>query len=165
MLSGGKDFLGMAAVRPDVTTTRQVSYCLRHARHACASGITVIEGTLLLLTLPLPPPLSVQVLVGPGSPRAAHPISPPEVADFVNTAPAGVILMATGTTPQPRLALTQKDFLELTAGFAALAPTRVLWPLKQRALPDGLRIEQLPLGDNTLVVPWVDYNVRECESV
>jgi hypothetical protein len=69
--------------------------------------------------------------------------------------------MATGTTPQPRIALTQADFNELAAGFAALAPTRVLWPLKQRAMPDGLRVEDLPLGDNTLVVPWVDYNVSD----
>jgi hypothetical protein len=67
--------------------------------------------------------------------------------------------MATGTTPQPRIALTATDIKELAAGFAALAPTRVLWPLKERALPDGVRIEELPLGDNTMVVPWVDYNV------
>jgi hypothetical protein len=69
--------------------------------------------------------------------------------------------MATGTTPQPRIALSQADFTELAAGFAALAPTRVLWPLQQRAMPDGLRIEDLVLGDNTLVVPWVDYNVSQ----
>jgi hypothetical protein len=66
-----------------------------------------------------------------------------------------------GTTPQPRIALTPADFKELAAGFAAIAPTRVLWPLKQRAMPDGLRIEDLQLGDNTLVVPWVDYNVSD----
>lgn len=69
--------------------------------------------------------------------------------------------MATGTTPQPRIALNQKDILELAAGFAELAPVRVLWPLKQRALPDGLKMEHLPLGENTLVVPWVDYNVSD----
>jgi hypothetical protein len=36
--------------------------------------------------------------------------------------------------------------------------TRVLWPLSASNLPDGVTLEQLPLGPNVKVVPWVDYN-------
>ncbi len=37
-------------------------------------------------------------------------------------------------------------------------PTRVLWPLVPSNLPDGITLDQLPLGPNVKVVPWVDYN-------
>jgi hypothetical protein len=49
--------------------------------------------------------------------------------------------------------------LQLAKGFAALAPTRVLWAMPQQGLPDGIRPQDLRLGRNTLMVPWVDYNV------
>jgi hypothetical protein len=92
-----------------------------------------------------------------GTARPAHPISPPAVADFVNSATHGVVLAAFGTIYGPTL--RPEDIHELAKGFAALAPVRVVWALKPAALRLGIRIEDLPLGDNTLVVPWVDYNV------
>jgi hypothetical protein len=92
-----------------------------------------------------------------GTPRPAHPISAPDVAAFVNTAKDGVVLAAFGTVYGPTL--RPEDVHELAQGFAALAPIRVLWALKPAALRPGLQISDLPLGSNTLVVPWVDYNV------
>ena len=92
-----------------------------------------------------------------GTARPAHPISPPTVAKFVNSATHGVVLAAFGTIYGPTL--RPEDIHELAKGFAALAPVRVVWALKPAALRPGIRIEDLPLGDNTLVVPWVDYNV------
>jgi hypothetical protein len=55
--------------------------------------------------------------------------------------------------------MTRTDMTELARGFAALAPTRVLWAIAEKGLPDGMRLADLPLGANTLVTPWVDYNV------
>lgn len=148
--------LGLPRVHSQCPLVNAVAWLRRQAAASCTPVVeTALTSWLLEYPRPLPPH---QVLVGPGSPRAAHVISQPDVAAFLDSAPAGVVLMATGTTPQPRIALNQKDILELAAGFAELAPVRVLWPLKQRALPDGLKMEHLPLGENTLVVPWVDYN-------
>lgn len=56
--------------------------------------------------------------------------------------------------------LRPEDLHELAKGFAAVAPVRVLWALKDSALRPGIDKSDLPLGSNTLVVPWVDYNVR-----
>jgi hypothetical protein len=92
-----------------------------------------------------------------GTPRPAHPISAPAVSDFVNSAQDGVVLAAFGTVYGPTL--RPEDVIQLAQGFAALAPTRVLWALKPSALRPGVQISDLPLGSNTLVVPWVDYNV------
>lgn len=104
--------------------------------------------------------LLLQVLVGPGTPRPAHPISPDEVAEFVESAPAGVVLMAVGTTPQAKIVLSATDMIELAKGFALLAPTRVLWALKpHKHLPEGMSMRDLPLSDNIMVTPWIDYNV------
>lgn len=106
--------------------------------------------------------LLLQVLVGPGTPRPAHPISPPEVATFVDSAPAGVVLMAVGTTPQAKIVFSTADMVELAKGFALLAPTRVLWAFKpHKHLPPGMKLEDLPLSDNIMLTPWVDYNVSE----
>jgi hypothetical protein len=54
------------------------------------------------------------------------------------------------------------DFRELAFGLAALAPVRVLWNL-QGGLPEGT--QDVRLGDNTLVVGWVDYNVGSAACV
>lgn len=103
--------------------------------------------------------LLLQVLVGPGTPRAAHPITPPEVADFVNNSRAGVVLVAFGSTAQSASLLSREDFVQLAQGFADLAPVRVLWPLKEVALPTGVTVAGLNLASNVKIVPWVDYNV------
>lgn len=68
-----------------------------------------------------------------------------------------MVLAAFGTVYGPTL--RPEDVHELARGFAALEPTRVLWALKPSALRPGLQISDLTLGGNTLVVPWVDYNV------
>ncbi|KAF6252756.1 hypothetical protein COO60DRAFT_503070 [Scenedesmus sp. NREL 46B-D3] len=151
-----RKILGLPRVHSQCALVNAVAWMRRQASASCTPVVeTALTSWLLEYPRPLPPH---QVLVGPGSPRTAHTISPPDVAAFVDAASDGLVLMATGTTPQPRIALTPADFMELAAGFAELAPTRVLWPLKQSALPEGLRLEQLPLGENTRVVPWVDYN-------
>lgn len=101
----------------------------------------------------------LQKLVGPGTPRPAHPIQPAEVAEFVaGSAAHGLVLVAFGSTIQT-VTLTRDDMLQLAEGFAALAPTRVLWAMSQQGFPDGVRLQDLRLGANTLMVPWVDYNV------
>lgn len=51
--------------------------------------------------------------------------------------------------------LGRDDFVSLAAGFADLAPLRVLWLLKATNLPDGVGLGDLPLGPNTLVQEWV----------
>jgi hypothetical protein len=101
-----------------------------------------------------------QKLVGPGTPRPAQPL-PLDVAAFVEgaRAQAGLVLAAFGSTPHTALLLSRIDLEELAAGFAALAPTRVLWALQDKGLPPGVALSELPLGPNTKVVPWVDYNV------
>lgn len=55
--------------------------------------------------------------------------------------------------------MTREDMLQLAKGFAALAPTRVLWAITKKGLPQGVSMEDLQLGPNTMVTPWVDYNV------
>lgn len=101
----------------------------------------------------------LQVLVGPGTPRPARPISDPVVADFLDTAPAGVVLAAFGTTIQTRTMLTASEFVELAHAFAAVAPTRVLWALREQGVPAGITLASLPLGSNTKLAAWVDFNV------
>lgn len=99
---------------------------------------------------------TMQKLVGPGTPRPPHAIQPQGVADFVEGAGAdGLVLVAFGSTVQS-ITLTSKDLEELAKGFAALAPTRVLWAMS--GLPDGLQLADLNLAPNTKVVSWVDYN-------
>lgn len=48
--------------------------------------------------------------------------------------------------------------------FVALAPLRFLWAMKQAGLPQGLQLSDIPLGDNCMIVPWVDQNVRTNSS-
>eukprot|EP00775_Hariotina_reticulata_P002756 gene2757-3050_t len=121
---------------------------------------SVVEVILSSWLLEYPRPLAPnQVLVGPGSPRAAHPaISPPEIAEFVDGATQGVVLVAFGTTPQASITMNQTDFTELSAAFSSLGPVRVLWAMKEKSLPASMTLADLPLGENTKVVPWVDYN-------
>ncbi|KAF6256126.1 hypothetical protein COO60DRAFT_143999 [Scenedesmus sp. NREL 46B-D3] len=114
-----------------------------------------------------------QVLVGPGTPRAAQPIThPPDVASFMSLAypktdnsndsdnpnSGGLILVAFGTSIAFTSWLSKEDFEQLALGFGALAPARVLWNLQEAGLPHGLRLADLPLAENTKVVDWVDYN-------
>jgi hypothetical protein len=81
------------------------------------------------------------------------------VADFVESASdGGLVLVAFGSTTQT-VVMTRTDMTELARGFVGLAPTRVLWAITERGLPDGMRLADLPLGPNTMVTPWVDYNV------
>lgn len=103
-------------------------------------------------------------MVGPGSPRPAQPLQPPDVASFVGGAlKHGLVLAAFGTMcpkyNQRILLLSQTDLVELAQGFAALAPVRVLWALPRDGMPPGLQLSDLPLNSNTKAVPWVDYNV------
>lgn len=106
-----------------------------------------------------------QTLLGPVSPRLPRPPSEqqkstPDIWAFLQGASpeAGVVLVGFGSTGLFGNSLHHTDYVELAAGFSALAPTRVLWPLISTNLPNGTRLEELPLGDNVLVVPWVDYN-------
>jgi hypothetical protein len=43
--------------------------------------------------------------------------------------------------------------------FVGLAPVRFLWAMKQQGLPPGLEQADIPLGNNCMIVPWVDQNV------
>lgn len=79
------------------------------------------------------------------------------MAAFVEGAHQGVVLAAFGTVYGPTL--RPEDVHALAKGFAALEPVRVLWVLKPAAVPPGVDLKELPFGGNTLVVPWVDYNV------
>ena len=57
--------------------------------------------------------------------------------------------------------LTRTDMLELAAGLGSLAPVRVLWALREANLPKGVSLTDLSFAaNNTMVVPWLDYNVR-----
>lgn len=67
------------------------------------------------------------------------------------------MLAAFGTVYGPTL--RPEDVHALAKGFASLEPVRVLWVLKPAAVPPGVDLQGLPVGGNTLVVPWVDYNV------
>jgi hypothetical protein len=99
------------------------------------------------------------------SPRLPRPPSEqqaaaPDVWAFLqeSSPEAGVVLVGFGATGLFGNALDHTDFVELAAGFSALGPTRVLWPLIPSNLPEGTSLEQLPLGENVKVVPWIDYN-------
>jgi hypothetical protein len=113
-----------------------------------------------------------QVLVGPGTPRPAQPItSPRDVASFISSAHSkskkdndnksnnndsgGLILVAFGTSLAFTSWLSRGDFEKLALGFGALAPARVLWNLQEAGLPHGLRLADLPLAENTKVRPPV----------
>uniref|UniRef100_A0A383VJ79 Uncharacterized protein n=1 Tax=Tetradesmus obliquus TaxID=3088 RepID=A0A383VJ79_TETOB len=68
----------------------------------------LLEVTLGSWLVEYPRPLAAyQVMVGPGSPRAAQPItSPPEVAEFIAAASSGLVLVAFGTLPVVGSSLT-----------------------------------------------------------
>lgn len=104
-------------------------------------------------------------MLGPVSPRFPRPpaeqqAASPDTWSFLQDASpdAGVVLVGFGSTGVFGNALDATDFTELAAAFSSLAPTRVLWPLSASNMPDGVTLEQLPLGPNVKVVPWVDYN-------
>jgi hypothetical protein len=52
------------------------------------------------------------------------------------------------------------DIVEMAHAFVGLAPVRFLWAMKQQGLPPDLEQSEIPLGDNCMIVPWVDQNVR-----
>lgn len=108
--------------------------------------------------------LVLQKLVGPGTPRPPHTIQPAEVAKFVGGASHGLVLVAFGSTIQT-VVMSRNDIVQLAWGFAALAPTRVLWAMSEQGLPDGMRKSDLHLADNTMMTPWVDYNVSSLRWV
>jgi hypothetical protein len=108
------------------------------------------------------------VLVGPGTPRPARPItSPPDLVSFISSAKiptshnvndnnndssgGGLILVAFGTSLAFTSWLSKEDFEQLALGFGALAPARVLWNLQEEGLPHGLKLSNLPLAENTKV--------------
>lgn len=116
------------------------------------------------------------MLVGPGTPRPAQPISsPPDVAAFIASAQplsandnaninknkatassGGLIFVAFGTSLAFTSWLSREDFVQLALGFGALAPAKVLWNLQEAGLPHGLKLADLPLADNTKVCCVVD---------
>jgi UDP:flavonoid glycosyltransferase YjiC (YdhE family) len=69
-----------------------------------------------------------------------------------------MVLVGFGSTGIFGLSMQAEDFKNLAQAFTDLAPTRVLWALLPTNLPQGLTLDDLPLGPNVLVVPWVDYN-------
>jgi glucuronosyltransferase len=52
--------------------------------------------------------------------------------------------------------ISAEEYSQLALAFTDLAPSKVLWNVRE--LPHGLTPEDLPLGNNTLLAPWVDYN-------
>lgn len=105
-----------------------------------------------------------QVLVGPVSVRPVHTeVHSPAVAEFMQGADpeAGIIFVAFGSSSHFATVLTAEECRQLALAFADLSPSRVLWNL--RALPQGVSKEDLPLGSNTQLADWVDYNVSKCQ--
>lgn len=99
-----------------------------------------------------------QVLIGPIGPRAGRPgpLDPPAAAAFLDGASDGAAVVSFGSVPLfGAMFLTKDDYVQLALAFADLAPVRVLWLLKRRNWPEGMTQEELPLGDNTLIVEWV----------
>jgi hypothetical protein len=52
-------------------------------------------------------------------------------------------------------ALTLQDWQAIAGALSDLAPARVIWAMK---FTETVSKDDLPLGPNVLVVPWVDYN-------
>jgi hypothetical protein len=103
------------------------------------------------------------VVVGAISPHPARPvIEDPQVAAFAEAAAAdgsGLVLVSFGSVGDLFGAqLDGTDYTNLALAFADLAPTRVLWALKPGGLPSNVSLASLPLGNNTLVLPWVPTN-------
>jgi hypothetical protein len=69
--------------------------------------------------------------------------------------------VAFGSTIQTVM-MTKDDIMQLAQGFAALDPIRVLWAMSAKGLPEGLCVSYVPVGANTRIVSWVDYNVSVC---
>lgn len=88
------------------------------------------------------------------------PASPPQ-SILAHSPPPLTPLMSSCPRPmQARMLLGPEDIVGLAAGFAALAPLRVLWALKESALPGNLTLADVPAAPNVKLVSWVDYNVR-----
>jgi UDP:flavonoid glycosyltransferase YjiC (YdhE family) len=101
-------------------------------------------------------------MVGPVSARPSSPVIPdPAIAAFAAEAAAedGLVLISFGSVSSFfGSLLTKEDYVNLALAFADLAPVRVLWLLNPRGLPEGVTVEGLPLGNNTLMVPWGPIN-------
>ncbi|WIA08110.1 hypothetical protein OEZ85_007570 [Tetradesmus obliquus] len=69
-----------------------------------------------------------------------------------------MVLVAFAKLPVFGTSLKATDILEMAHAFVALAPLRFLWAMKQAGLPQGLQLSDIPLGDNCMIVPWVDQN-------
>lgn len=100
-------------------------------------------------------------MIGAVSPRPSSPTIPdPEVAAFAAEAAAddGLVLVSFGSVSSFfGTLLTWDDYTGLSAAFADLAPVRVLWLLHPAALGNRT-VDELPLGANTMVVPWGPIN-------
>ncbi|KAI8471729.1 MAG: hypothetical protein J3K34DRAFT_416080 [Monoraphidium minutum] len=116
---------------------------------------------------PLPPGYAV---VGAISPRPAEGGTPsdPGLAAFVDGAQGGLVLAGFGSTPVYGRSLGPRDYTEIAAAFASLGDlrlpgrgaggVRVLWGVRDSALPEGLAPGDLGLGGNTRVVAWYPDN-------
>jgi hypothetical protein len=69
---------------------------------------------------------------------------------------AGFILVAFGSSAHFAAQISADEYSQLALAFAELAPFTVLWNVRE--LPHGLSPEDLHLGNNTLLAPWLDYN-------
>ncbi|GBF97662.1 UDP-glucuronosyltransferase 2A1 precursor [Raphidocelis subcapitata] len=128
----------------------------------CRPWVEVVSSSWLLEEpQPLEPP---QVIIGPISARPSHPaIVDAPIAAFAEAAQAsghGLVLVSFGSISDVfGGALDITDYENLALAFADLAPVSVLWQLAPGALPASIKSAQdLPLGSNTVVVPWVPFN-------
>ena len=129
---------------------------MSETNHACSvPNSAVLHTHMHVLAGRCPAP---QVVIGPITPRAARPgpLDPPAAAAFLDAAPGGAALVSFGSVPLfGTMFLKKQDFVGLALAFADLAPIKVLWLLKRRNWPADMTQEELPLGNNTLIVEWV----------
>jgi glucuronosyltransferase len=64
--------------------------------------------------------------------------------------------VAFGSSAHFAAQISAEEYSRLALAFADLAPSKVLWNVRE--LPHGLTPGNLPLGNNTLLAPWVAYN-------
>ena len=105
-----------------------------------------------------------EVLVGSSSPEFPQPLSPPEVASFVEgagqTPYKGLVIVSFGSTKVYSGVLGRVDYLQMVEAWSALNRLgyRVLWVLRDQGLPEGLQLSDLAVGLDTMIVSWVQQN-------
>lgn len=99
-------------------------------------------------------------MAGPISPHPSRAVIPePEAAAFLDASGAqGLVLVSFGSSPVYGTCLQVQDYIGLAEAFADLAPVRVMWLLNPKLLPEGVKYDDLPIGQNTLVLPWAHVN-------